>query len=42
MSFRIIWGASSDVGVETAVILRAKNTSSPAAGLFLKVLALDE
>ena len=42
MSFRIIWGASSDVGAVTSVTLLKKNSSSPTAGLYLKVLARDE
>ena len=41
MSFRFIWPASSDVGAETGVSLLRKNTSSPSADIFLKVLSRD-
>ena len=41
MSFRFIWPASSDVGAETGINLSKKDTSSPTADIFLKVLARD-
>ena len=41
MSFRFIWPASSDVGAETGISLLRKNTSSPSADIFLKVLSRD-
>ena len=38
MSFRLIWPAAEDVGAQTVVSLRQKDTSSPSAGLHLKII----
>ena len=42
MAFRFIWDAAANVGFETAIRLRKKNSSSPTAVIYLNVLARDE